>query len=362
MEAIKRWLEPKHKKSKGKSSSRPQVSSPVSGTFQQLTADDDDDDMNMIVYAPRSRRTKHTSALVATTTTTTTTTSFVPRDRGRKATLEWLYSGAPDSSVAKLGRERERAARQVRRGPKNLGTFEVQDLLRRPSRRAVERLHLARRQAEVAVRYGVSGAAAYNFSRSLRWNRIEGSRPVPSPPPQPHGFAGGGGGGGGGAGRPPSVTIAPAGPYTPIQWLELPESEAAGENRKSVTPTGESGGWRDAPLRGIGRHEFRAGFERGGEIEKEDVGSPGLLRIDGHVERELDLYDGSPQCLDPDDIVAGDQDEWETINEAQVMAIEEIPVRQVREVYVKPLRNRHSVEPMQPIEEVSSPEERGSAG
>ncbi|KAI1490674.1 hypothetical protein F5X96DRAFT_694218 [Biscogniauxia mediterranea] len=358
MEAIKRWLEPKHKKSKGRSSNRPQVSSPVSGTFQQLTADHDDDDMDMIVYAPR-RRTKHTSALVANTTTT----SFVPRDRGRKATLEWLYSGAPDSSsVAKqLGRERERAARQVRRGPQNLGTFEVQDLLRRPSRRAVERLHLVRRQAEVAVRYGVSGAAAYNFSRSLRWNRVEGSRlvlpPSPQPQPQPHGF-----GGGGAAGRPPSVTIAPAGPYTPIQWLELPEPEAAGENRKSVTPTGESGGWRDAPLRGIGRHEFRAGFERGGEIEKEDVGSPGLLRIDRHVERELDLYDGPPQCLDPDDVVAGDQDEWETINEAQVVAIEEIPVRQVREVYVKPLRNRHSVQLMQPIEEVSSPEERGSAG
>ncbi|KAI0593886.1 hypothetical protein F4775DRAFT_606969 [Biscogniauxia sp. FL1348] len=351
MEAIKRWLKPKHK-GRNSSSSRPQVSSPVSGTFTKLTADEDEDDdidIDMILCAPRSRA-KHAGAFTGTSTNSTTT--FVPRDRGRKATLEWLYSRTPDS-VARLAQERERAARQVRRGPQNLGTFEVQDLVRQSSRRAVERLRLVRREAEVMARYGVSGAAAYNFSRSLRWNRGV----VPSP--QLRGFDGGGGGG---AGRPPSVTVAPAGPYTPIRWLELPGPRAAGEKGGSVTPPiSESGGWQDTPLRGIGRHEFRAGFERDADIEKEDVESPEPPRVDMHVERELDSYDGSPRCLDPDDI-AGDQNKWETTGTAQAIAIEEIPVRWVREVYVKPLRKCHPVQLMQPIEEVSPPEERGSAG
>ncbi|KAI5926803.1 hypothetical protein F4810DRAFT_707343 [Camillea tinctor] len=323
MKAIKRWLEPKNGRDKGKDrSSRPQISSPVSGTFTKLTHSGENMDM-ILSSSSRRRKDKNAGALVVTTSTTTTTTSttsttttsFIPRDRGRTATLEWLNSGT-SLSIAKLTRERECAARQTRRGRKDLGTFEVQELLRKPSRRAIERFNLVRRQAEVTVRYGVSGVVAYNFSRSLRWNKeVEG--------PRLRGF-----GGGAGAGRPPSMTMAPAGPYTPIHWLRLPEPGATGECRGPVTPV----------------------------RRKKDVKSLELPQIDARVER----IPGPLRCTDAAD-AGEDRGASVTVGKAQAIVIQEVPARQVREIYIQSPRNRRSMQSIKSIEKVSPLEKIGSA-
>ncbi|KAI1499161.1 hypothetical protein F5X99DRAFT_430899 [Biscogniauxia marginata] len=315
MEAIQRWLGPKHK------NHRPKISSPVSGTCKKLT----DEDAELCGNGA--------GALV--------TTDFVPRDRGRKETIDFLKSCTSDS-LARLLREQDRAERQVRRGPKTIGNKEVQNILRRPSRRAVERFHFVRRQAEVAIRYGAPGAAAYNFSRSLNWNKTAGQTLLPSLQLRDPGNR---------MSRPSSISVAPAGPFTPISWLELPKAKKpSSDDPESLSPISEPGGWRDTSPGELERPESRAGFERDEEAGGEDVEHPELPQLDTDVEREFDpCDDDSHRTPDSDEVCEG-QEEWET-SEAQVVAIAQIPLQRVREIYVKPA-SRRTVEPLQPIQEI----------
>ncbi|KAI5862159.1 hypothetical protein GGS23DRAFT_610823 [Durotheca rogersii] len=83
---------------------------------------------------------------------------FAPQAQARDATLATLDPGRPEG-LAQLVRERDRAARQVARGPRTRAAGEVQRVLREPSARSVEALHRARRRASLEARWGEAPAA-----------------------------------------------------------------------------------------------------------------------------------------------------------------------------------------------------------
>ena len=100
------------------------------------------------------------------------TSNFVPEAKGRQATLEWLRTRTSEA-LSGLKAERDRAARQNRRGPKNRGAKEVKEILKRPCRTTVEQLQQVREHAEVAVRYGAAtGAVVHSLSQSFRGGAV----------------------------------------------------------------------------------------------------------------------------------------------------------------------------------------------
>ena len=108
------------------------------------------------------------------------TSSFVPQAKGTEATLEWLERRTPGALSRLLG-ERDRAARQARRGPKDRGAKEVKEVLKRPCRRTVEQLHHVRGHAEATVRYGAAtGAVVYSLGQSFRTYNGGGAPKLPS--------------------------------------------------------------------------------------------------------------------------------------------------------------------------------------
>ncbi|KAI0486546.1 hypothetical protein F4859DRAFT_511537 [Xylaria cf. heliscus] len=238
MERIKRIFI--SKKNKNKSRYKKQISSPVEGSFHILSAESN----SIAAYPlrPSSHRQHSNDSNVDHATI-----AFVPRDRGREATIEWLHAGTSESLVALLT-EKDHAAHEIRRGPKTKGTREVQRILSKPSRKTVEKLHRVREQAEMAVRYGAPGVVVYNFSRSWGWNLSSGAR-MPSLQLR----------------RDPRANrVVPAVPFSPINWLVLPnlgtivtqrpqdrvsdcgyDERVMGEWARSSSPISEPGGWRD---------------------------------------------------------------------------------------------------------------------
>ncbi|KAI2640552.1 hypothetical protein GGS26DRAFT_599629 [Hypomontagnella submonticulosa] len=103
---------------------------------------------------------------------------FTPQSQGSAATLAWLESGTLEDLTQLLG-ERDHAAKQLRCGPKTMGTAEVQLILREPSIRSMEHLHRVRDDAELTLKYGAPGRVAYNFSKSFTWNKNNAQK-VPS--------------------------------------------------------------------------------------------------------------------------------------------------------------------------------------
>ncbi|KAI0113913.1 hypothetical protein GGR51DRAFT_556411 [Nemania sp. FL0031] len=180
--------------------------------------------------------------------------NFTPQDRARQETLDWLNSGTSDSLAALL-KERDRAAKEVRHGPRTKGTEEVQMILKEPSYRSVEKLHSAQRRTGMTIRYGAPGAVAYNFSKSLGWNR---ALPSQLPSLQLRDFQA----------RIKETQTAPATipvvPFSPIDWLVLSDPTASQqlslqrrlsdfaldgdvdeEEDYVSSPISEPGGWRD---------------------------------------------------------------------------------------------------------------------
>ncbi|KAI0164942.1 hypothetical protein GGR57DRAFT_514799 [Xylariaceae sp. FL1272] len=219
MESVKRFL---HIKTRSRTKNRRKPSAAVEGTFGKNKPDE----------------AGHV------------TSTFTPTERGRDATIEWLNSGTLDSLKTLLA-ERDRAEKQVRRGPKTMGTSQVQLILRQPSRKTVAQLHQVCHQAGIAIKYGATGVVAYNFSKSFGWNQSAGL----TPPLQLKEF---------GeimqdvrskTGRVSSV------PFVPIDWLVLPPSqeshpealedkpedncEGRDVEQRCWTPFSEPGGWRD---------------------------------------------------------------------------------------------------------------------
>ncbi|KAI1203041.1 hypothetical protein F5X97DRAFT_330441 [Nemania serpens] len=197
MESIKRFLTSKKKK-KG---NNPKSDQPVDGSYKKVTPEGSPTPR---VSARRRRGGNYCAG--------NATTSFIPQDRGRKETLNWLNIGASDA-IESLLTERDRAEKQVRRGPMTKGTSEVQLILNEPSCKSIEKLHDVQQRSEITARYGVSGTVAYNFSKSLGWNiaRMARVRSL-----QLRDFGTGM--------RHIRTTRMPAVPFSPINWLVIPTS------------------------------------------------------------------------------------------------------------------------------------------
>ncbi|KAI1083207.1 hypothetical protein F5B20DRAFT_529051 [Whalleya microplaca] len=317
MEAIKKWLNPKKKKKANKK----QTSPPLNCSSSESLTDSK-----------------------AKPTFGSATTTFTPEGRGRDATLAWLDTGRSEALVDLL-QERDIAESQVRRGPKTKGTKEVQDILRKPSMKTIEYLHRVRRQAELTVRYGVPGAVAYNFSKSLGWNKIAASQ---LPPLEFRDF---------GAmmkehrvlfSNSPRIPSTPPTPPTPIDWLDLGTSGPLCGNGRSLSPISEPGGWRDTPPEDIERPVARLGFV--GDDECEDEEDMTLSDIDPDIERELDLYDYLSTTPNTD--MTGDVG---VVSEARILTVTPVSTRQVQEIYFQP-RKGCRPKALSPILEASSVE------
>ncbi|KAF2968126.1 hypothetical protein GQX73_g5444 [Xylaria multiplex] len=197
--------------------------------------------------------------------------------------MTWLNTGTYDS-ITTLITEQAQAAREIKRGPRTKGTEEVQRILESPSCRTVEELHHVRQKNEIAVRWGAPGVVAYNFSKSLGWNRAAASR---LPSLQLRGFN---------ESSIQSKKTTPIGtvstpvvPFMPIDWVALPDHVGAHQSEgkwkfpnfghedglddrqyRPWSPISEPGGWRDLRLSG----------ERGAvDVEEDDEGEYGPFDI-----------------------------------------------------------------------------------
>ncbi|KAI0017250.1 hypothetical protein F4780DRAFT_614157 [Xylariomycetidae sp. FL0641] len=323
MEAIKRWLDPKKKKA----SDRPGVSWSASGSFDRLQ------DQRTFDVAQRE--------------ISVVTPAFIPRDRGRQETLAWMNSGTFDN-LNPILKVRDRAARQVRRGPKTKGTSQVQRILRRPTRETVEQLHRVCRQAEMTVRYGRPAAAAYNFSFPLSWNQATGPR---LPPLRLRNFGDSMGRGNQRASQTPAV------PFKPIDWLILPGSKEA-EEQDSSSSVNEEGGSNIDPGGIMPRPASRMSPSREQDVDDNEM-HPGLPSIPPNFEVECDPYmeeeDDDPYDDDLDDSYGQAAEAAWVASEARALTVIQVPVQKVRKVRIK--RKARPMDVMPQIDEVSSGEE-----
>ncbi|KAI0889929.1 uncharacterized protein GGS22DRAFT_183277 [Annulohypoxylon maeteangense] len=213
------------------------------------------------------------------------TTDFTPRAQGQEATIAYLESGRT-SDLSQLLSERDRAERLVYQGPKTKGTREVQDILREPSVKSIEKFYRVYMQAEILIRYGIAGEIVYNFSKTPSWNRAN----VPRLPSlqlkdinvmiQAHN------------GFPSKTSNIPRSPSTPINWIDLGASgPAARRDNRQLSIISEPGGWRDSHL-------------ATDDEQTCDLHSPSQVAHENSVE-----------------------DDWE-VQEAQVLTVTRVPIRQ----------------------------------
>ncbi|KAI1322883.1 hypothetical protein F5Y16DRAFT_415402 [Xylariaceae sp. FL0255] len=299
MESIKRFFNPNKEKrdSKGSKKRPPNISAPLPGSFTNINSAGNED----------------ARALVLRHSQPSSTTSFVPLARGRNATVAYLRSGGTPESLRALKAEQKHAAKDTRLGPRTKGTRQVQQILRAPSRRAVEELCRVRQQAEMVIRYGAPGLAAYNFSMSLGWNTKKGAV-IPSL--QLHGAVGR---------TPVPLALNPlamhpiAVPYTPINWLILspPQQEHKQEPKvggeeisRCWSPVSEAGGWRDDADR---------------RLYSSEKDKQGLFVVDDNEEDE----EGESDPYDTDAVPNTPSE-----SEAQILSVTPVPRRQVRKVCV----------------------------
>ncbi|KAI0009756.1 hypothetical protein F4779DRAFT_352499 [Xylariaceae sp. FL0662B] len=319
MEAVKRWLSPKKTNNKKRTRPRHHRSSSESSTesLSYYTVTELNHDVGIA------------------------TTTFTPEGRGKEAILAWLDTGESEALVHLL-QERDLAERQVRRGPRTKGTREVQDVLRKPSIKTLEYFHRVRRQAELTIRYGVPGAVAYNFSKSLGWNKIAASR---LPPLQLRSFGAMMKEHAGLFGDSPRI---PPIPSTPIDWLDLGTPGTSCHNGQFLSPISEVGGWRDTPPQKTERPASRLGFTQDDECEIEE--ELRLPQVDADVEREYDLHNDSPTTPNVD-ITEDDG----VVSEAKAITVTEVSSREIRQVYLQP-RRRRQVKALSTIVEASDVE------
>lgn len=131
MKFIKHFFASKKKKSSQKPDQPAHVSEPVDGSFEKVTPEGSP----RAVYPPQvsfhRQRSSHYSAGNATL-------SFIPQEYARNETMAWLNSGT-SNALESLLTERDRAAKQVQRGPMTKGTNEVQLILNEPSCKSADR-------------------------------------------------------------------------------------------------------------------------------------------------------------------------------------------------------------------------------
>ncbi|KAI0539939.1 hypothetical protein GGR58DRAFT_193405 [Xylaria digitata] len=239
MESIRQLIT--SKKNKGKPNVRKplQVSSPVEGSFRKLTFESSP----VAVYPdqlPSCCQYTNNSHIGCATI------DFIPQARGKEETIAWLNTGTYDS-LNTLITEQAQAAQEIKRGARTKGTEEVQRILDSPSCRTVEEFHHVRQKSEMAIRWGAPGVVAYNFSKSLGWNRAAASR---LPSLQLRGF------------DRIATSNSPVVPFAPIDWFVLPDPVGAQQSEgrwqspnfrredgleedRPLSPISEPGGWRD---------------------------------------------------------------------------------------------------------------------
>ncbi|KAI1455691.1 hypothetical protein F4805DRAFT_476589 [Annulohypoxylon moriforme] len=271
MDYIKKWLNPDKKGEKNKNSAerehrRGSLFESVSTPQKRTTGSSD-------------RRNAARASMI----------DFTPRTQGREATIAYLDSGRT-SDLSRLLSERDRAEKLVCKGPKTKANQEVQDILREPSIKSVEKFYRACKQAELLVKYGIAGEFVYNFSKSPSWNKAN-IRRFPSLQLREfrmmvkrHSVF------------PGNTSNIPRSPSTPIKWVDLGTSGSTARHDDNRRPSviSEPGGWRD--MSSLGRNEENTCDPR----------SPSTAAHENSIE-----------------------DEWE-VEEAQILTVTKVPIRQVR--------------------------------
>ncbi|KAI1118887.1 hypothetical protein F5Y14DRAFT_446697 [Nemania sp. NC0429] len=247
MESIKRFFNPKKKK---RNNPKPDHAThmPVDGSYKKVAPEGN----ATMTYPPRVSSLRYPIGNFYPAGNATI--GFIPQARGRQETMAWLDTPNALESILK---ERDRAAKQVRRGPMTKGTSEVQLILKEPSYTSVEKFHNVQQRTEMTTRYGLSGTVAYNFSKSLGWNMANRSR-IPSLQLRDLGT------------RMRQIRAAASKPailpFSPMNWLVLPTPTTADQRRSSrrlsyfdhgdksveqqqvpdLSPIYESGVWSDS--------------------------------------------------------------------------------------------------------------------
>lgn len=232
------------------------------------------------------------------------TIGFTPRSQGREATLAFLDTHASDD-LSKLIDERDHAENQVRQCPQTKGTEEVQNILHEPSIKSVEKLHHVRKQAEISLRYGSTGRFAYNFSKSLPWNKTNTPR-LPSLKLTDFGTMVG-------EHRFFSSTYIPHSPSTP-NCLDSKVSRSSVSLTCPLSPISEPGGWRSLP-----------------DLPSSNLSELGNTRS-FHEEQPSDSDDLSLDSKTGNEL----EGERDIIQEARALTIRQIPIWKVRTVSINP--------------------------
>ncbi|KAI0140938.1 hypothetical protein F4776DRAFT_539435 [Hypoxylon sp. NC0597] len=267
MKSIKKLLSPNRKDGKKKNAeSRRQISPPLDTLPHQRVQSDTHAGIYQDIYNAKM--------------------NFTPRTQGGQATLAYTEYGRPDDLTWLFG-ERDRAERQLYRGPKTKGNKEVQLILREPSIKSVEQFHSACKQAEISARYGIPGEFVYNFSRTFTWNQANATK-VSSL--QLRDFD---------TGKRKHKGLFRSTPPTSlplIDWfdLEAPRTSNSSNGRRLSTIS-EPGGWRD------------------------------LSYTDVYEEPGFNLCSSAAVPLDAD----ADDDGWE-VEEAEILQMKKMPMWQVR--------------------------------
>ncbi|KAI0482843.1 hypothetical protein GGR56DRAFT_685900 [Xylariaceae sp. FL0804] len=383
------------------------ISAPVSGSFQKLTdrtiAQGDSTGARQLPPPPPpppQQRQRYVAHAV--------TSDFTPREQGREATLAYVHASSAaggggeqqqqqpshshhqsQAALLSLLEAQDRAERHLASGPRTRGTREALAACREPGRRALAQVHRARRQAEVAVRYGAPGLGVYNFSRSCRWNWDR--------------MIAGGVGGVGVAGEkaprlpdlqlgsplslssppviPPRVSSLPKNnkpasapaplqhrpaappPYTPIDWVQLPPPAHAADDEHEYDDAEDDGASDD-------EHEYddaeddAASDDDEEYDDAEDDAASDEGDYDPYEDGDYGYGSSSSSSVGPSRAAA--EDEW-GMREATAAIAAELAVRQLRARERKPrgprprvkgprrrLRRQRPVDPMPVIVEVNS--------
>ncbi|KAI1382202.1 hypothetical protein F4677DRAFT_458437 [Hypoxylon crocopeplum] len=228
------------------------------------------------------------------------TMDFIPRSRGRKETLACINNSGNTDDLSRLLDKRDHAGRQVHQGPRTKGTMEVQRVLREPSIRSLEELYHVRKQAELTTRYGVPGEIAYNFGKSMGWNKANAPR---LPSLQLTGFDIMMKEYGGRLLTNTACSIPPT-PSNSVDRFDPGTPRTSSSSGRQQSPTSEPGGWRD--------------------------------RLPDNKESTSDT-ESQPETLDID----SDSEVWME-QEARIVTMMAVPISQVRKVNVNPRERAQS--------------------
>ncbi|KAI2638112.1 hypothetical protein GGS21DRAFT_549158 [Xylaria nigripes] len=254
-------------------------------------------------------------------------TAITTQAQGQREIMALIQSGTSDSLGRSL-KSRDQVATQVQRRPKTRGTEEGRLILEQP-RKAVEQLRQVKRHAEAAVRYGARGIVAYNFSRTLRWNKYSTSLLPALQLKTP----------GAGVRRNQGLsTSLPAATFPPIDWLVLPSSTSDQEAKpaqfstseeehdqeellRACSPVSEPGSRRDSPGMDIA------------DLGQNFTGVTSIRQTEERFKLDNEEYEKDEGEYDPYDVNVAP--ETPPTTEASAIRITPVPGQRIRQVRVR---------------------------